>query len=371
MRGTLLWLTATACSFDYGAAGRDGAVDRDSAGSDGRGSDAGSGSDATLSSLRQKTITIIGAVTGTHADFPLWISLTDSDIAARARADGTDIHFVAGATDLDYQIQSWVKGTGVLEAWVRVPSLATGTQLAVRYGDITAAHAPDAPGTFAGYQAVWHLDDPLTNNTIADARNQANGTATGLAAADNVDGALGRAINFTDGNEQIAFTNALTGNTPHTISMWIDQRATASNDCIISLGNGAQDQARWFHSRYMAATIAVGFYANDYPANENIIGDNWTLLHWVYEGNNRMTRIYRGGAMVAGPFQHASGINTQGTAGRIGNADSAFGANMGINAALDELRIINVARSASWIAAEASNQTTPASFYSLGNEQTP
>ena len=44
---------------------------------------------------------------------------------------------------------------------------------------------------------------------------------------------------------------------------------------------------------------------------------------------------------------------------------------MGILATLDEVRIIGAVRSASWIAAEALNQKTPASFYSVGTELTP
>jgi hypothetical protein len=38
---------------------------------------------------------------------------------------------------------------------------------------------------------------------------------------------------------------------------------------------------------------------------------------------------------------------------------------------LDEVRIIDVARSASWIAAEALNQTSPTLFYSVSAEQMP
>jgi hypothetical protein len=324
------------------------------------------------SSLREKTITIQPAITGTHTDFPLWISLTDSDLAARALTDGSDIHFVDANGPLDYEIQSWTKSTGRLDAWVRVPSLAAGKTLLIRYGDAAVAHLPDPPGTFAGYQAVWHFEDSLATNAIVDTRNLHNGTTTALTTTDSVAAQLGRGINFSEGTDQIAFTNPLTGATPHTISMWINQRATTSNDCIISMGNGVMNQARWFHSRYNSATIATGFYTNDYTAaNEDIIGDGWVLLAWVFEGQNRMTRIYRNGTLVAGPFQHASGINTQGSGGAIGNAQSAFGTNMGLNATLDEVRIINVARSASWLAAEALNQTSPGMAYTIGTEQTP
>jgi hypothetical protein len=89
------------------------------------------------------------------------------------------------------------------------------------------------------------------------------------------------AIDAPDGSasDQIAFTNPLAGATPHTISLWINQRATTSNDCIISMGNGMMNQARWLHSRYNTATVATGFYSNDFTtADEDIIGDGWVHL---------------------------------------------------------------------------------------------
>ncbi len=375
MRAALL-LFISACSFQHGlpigGAPDDAATDVGGGGPDSCICAADAGLDAPQPTLRQKTITIgQAAVSGNHTSFPLWITLTDADLAARARTDGTDIHFVAGTTKLDYQIQSWTKATGHLEAWVRIPTLSGGSQIVMRYGDVAVAHAANAPGTFTGYQAVWHLDDKLADTTIADARNLRNGTAIQLAAGDSVAAQLGRGIDFEDGNEQIMFTNPLSGNTAHTISAWVNQRATTSNDAIIVMGNGTANQARWFHSRYNTATIAVGFYGNDYDnPGEDIIGDGWVLLHWVFEGNNRMTRLYRNGVQI-GTNQHSNGINTQGTGGTIGNAQAAFGTTMGINATLDEVRISDVARNANWIAAEALNQTTPSQFYTVGAEQTP
>jgi trimeric autotransporter adhesin len=361
----VLLLVLGGCSFERGMltndAGPDGSI--------------GETRDAPCfcgNSLREKTITIADDVAGTHASFPLWLSLTDADLAARASEDGVDIHFVAGTTKLDYQIQSWTKGTGRLDAWVRVPSLAAGMQIAMRYGDPEAAHAPTSAGVFISYRAVWHLDDSLTDDTIVDARGLAHGTASQLAASASVAGKLGRGIDFDGGSSQITFTNPLSGNTAHTISLWIDQRTTNTNDALVVLGNGMMNQARWFHSRFNTATIAVGFYTNDYTnPGEDIIGDGWVLLHWVFEGQNRMTRIYRDGALVAGPFQHNPGINTQGNGGYLGNAPGLFGSNMGLSGTLDEVRITDVARSADWIAAEAVNQGTPSAFYTIGSEQVP
>lgn len=183
--------------------------------------------------------------------------------------------------------------------------------------------------------------------TIVDATGARDGTATGLAATAQVAGKLGGAIDFTANTQQIAFANPLSGNGAHTISAWVSQRATTTNDALVVLGNGAANQARWFHARFDGPTIAVGFYGNDYAnPGHDIQGDGFVLLHWVFEGTNRMTRLYRDGAQIGNAFQHAVGINTTGAAGLLGNAPAAFGANMGLAATLDEVRIIASARSA-------------------------
>jgi hypothetical protein len=66
-----------------------------------------------------------------------------------------------------------------------------------------------------------------------------------------------------------------------------------------------------------------------------------------------------------------NGVNTQGTAGIIGHApEPGFGTNMGLTGTIDELRISTAARSASWIATEYANQSSPGTFYSVGPEQT-
>lgn len=365
------------CSFTPGQLAGDGGSSSDDANTDVGGGDSDPGVDAASDAppdgtLREKPITIGMLALGAHADFPLWVKLDDQDIAARARPDGQDIHFVdAAGQPLDYEIQRW--SGGVLEAWVRVPMLAANTQLAVRYGDLAAAHAQNPAGVFGSFLAVWHLEDPLTQSTIVEARGVATGTAMDLQPNDQVVAQLGGGIDFDGGNDQqITFTNPLTGSGSHTISLWVNQRATASNDALVVLGNGMDNQARWFHSRFNQATIAVGFYDNDWAdPDHDIQGDGWVLLHWVFRSGNRESTLYRNGTPVAGPFKHGPGINTAGTQGVLGNAPGAFGQNMGVLATLDEVRIAGTARSNQWIATEAINQVSPAQFYSVGAERIP
>lgn len=359
-----------ACSFRVSAGqGGDAGDDarRGDAPTDVMGGEGGGGP-----TLRKKRITIDHTkVSGSQTGFPVWIALTDPDIAARALADGSDIFFtLPNGTPLPYERQRWVAATGRLEAWVRLDLAdATATELDVRYGDATAMHAPDAAMVFSsGFRAVWHLE---STTTIDDARGMFPGTPVGLAGNAGVAAQLGQGVQFTGGNDEISFTNPLAGDGAHTISLWVNQAATADNDALVVLGNGACGQSRWLHGRYNTATIATGFYCNDWsdPAVD-IIGNGWTLLHWVFA--NGTSRLYSNGAPAAGPFtQSGSTINTMGGGGHLGNAPGVFGGNMGAHAAVDEVRIANATRNAGWIETEFANQSSPSTFYSVGAEQLP
>ena len=123
--------------------------------------------DLAKNSARRKSITIDNSkVTGNQSDFPVWIDLTDAELAARAQSNGHDIYFTAadGTTRLDYEIQRWDATAHRLSAWVRVPMLrgqcADGAVRVLR--DPTTTATPNAPGVFkSNFAAVWHLDDTL------------------------------------------------------------------------------------------------------------------------------------------------------------------------------------------------------------------
>ncbi|HSD89437.1 MAG TPA: DUF2341 domain-containing protein, partial [Kofleriaceae bacterium] len=197
---SLAMVVAAGCSFQHGAAtSGDGGKDAADSRLPGSTPDA---IDADTRTARAKTITVTGTVVGTHTNFPMWLSLTDADLASRAHADGTDIYFTdMTGTPLAFERQAWTKSTGTLEAWVLVPSLAMSSQIQVRYGDVAAASTPSSATVFAGFSAVWHLEDLLDTNAVVEARGTVPGTAVNLTTTDHVAGQLGSGINFTDGTD--------------------------------------------------------------------------------------------------------------------------------------------------------------------------
>ncbi len=369
MRG-FAWACAlaavAACSFDRSGAGSsaDGGGAPDASG--GRG-------DAGEAAGFRKRITIAAGGGGDLADFPLYIQLDDADLMARARTDGSDVHFTtAGGDPLDHELERWDPGAGRLEAWVRVTLLGSAaTTVYVVYGEPEPPAAPDPSDVWAaGFAAVWHLEESPAGE-LADALGARPGTATGGMDADNqVAGPLGRAIAFDGGDDTITFDNPLGGAGAHTVSAWVQQEATDDNDALLVLGNGACGEARWLHTRFDQDTVAVGLYCDDWTDSGVDLQDaGWKLVHWTYSSGE--SRLYVDGAAVGDPFAHDGTADTQGNSGYLGNVPSAagFGSNMGLNGTVDEVRIATRVRAPAWIAAEFANQSAPATFYTVGPEE--
>ena len=332
--------------------------------------------DAAMKNARRKSVTIDNTkVNGNQTDFPVWIDLTDADIAARALANGHDIYFTAadGTTRLDYEIERWDAAAHRLSAWVRVPMLAANaaTVLYVYYGDPTTTATANAPGVFkSSFAAVWHLDDTLPATAIAEATGTHAGTPTLTAATTQVRAQLGGGLAFTGSNDTITFTNPLSGNQAHTISVWVSQAAVTHVSAIVVMGTAMTGQSRFLYSHFMSAVMAAGYYSDDYTTTRNLDGAGLVLLHWVFEGPNGKNHLYVNGAELVGSPMMLNNINTQGTTGIIGHApEPAYGTNTGLEATIDELRVATTARTAGWIATEYANQSSPGTFYSVGADE--
>jgi hypothetical protein len=332
--------------------------------------------DAAMKKAHRKSITIDNSkVSGNQTDFPVLIDLTDADLAAQAQPNGHDIYFTAadGTTRLDYEIEHWDAAAHRLTAWVRVPMLPANapTVLYVCYGDATTSATPNAPGVFkSSFAAVWHLDDALPATAIADATGTHPATPSLTAATTQVGAKLGGGLAFTGSNDTIAFTNPLSGNAAHTISVWVSQAAVTHVSAVLVVGTAATSQSRFLYTHFTSAVLEAGYYSNDVPTTRNLDGAGFVLLHWVLDGANGKNHLYVNGAEISGSPTTVNNIDTQGTTGIIGHApEPAYGTNTGLEGTIDELRIATTARSAGWIATEYANQSSPSTFYAIGAEQ--
>jgi hypothetical protein len=116
----------------------------------------------------------------TLTSFPLLLRLGTGIIGfdyADFRQDGADILITdASGNALPYELENW-DTNGESRLWVRVPSVAEGTTLAVYYGTAESVAPPE--GMWSGYAGVWHFNEAGDGaKTIADSTaNKLNGTS--------------------------------------------------------------------------------------------------------------------------------------------------------------------------------------------------
>ncbi len=321
----------------------------------------------------RKQIIIDGnEVGGDLTEFPVLITMgSDGDLAANAQDSGDDILFTSsdGATKLSHEIEGFDGVTGALVAWVKVPSLPSGTDtiLYMYYGNAGALNQEDRDGVWSnGYVGVWHFNE-VGGNAQDATGNGHNGLLTGVTQ-----GAAGKVGNAYDFNGYQDGAQVDTGEISiardFTVSAWVyDSSTLAENnsrlvekwDCSGANAESIRINLKSPQANYRV-TNDVGSQFNQSPS----VGDyenQWA--HFSMTWNGATVIGYRdGGQETSGPL---SGNLKNSGPFFIGNSNCEERSVEGI---IDEVRLSNVARSLDWIQTEYNNQESPNSFFSLGSQ---
>jgi hypothetical protein len=317
-------------------------------------------------------------VAGDVTQFPVWIALSgDADLATYAHDDHGDVYFTdASGNAIPYEITGWDRPNGVLQAWVLAGHLTPSmmmpdpNQIHLRYGGPAAPMPSNGAAVFVnGFAAVWHLDG-LTSTTVPDATNTTPGTLTGSVTT--TGGQLGKGVSFSGTASSVAFTNPLTSNSSSTMSAWVDEATPAGTGysyALVVLGTATKDQARWFYASHGGHnnSLCAGLYLDDeIPGSPILVGLNtWHKLDWTFDPGARTSKLYVDGTQV--DSQTLGNSNTSGAAGMFANVPSTYLGPAAFDGILDELRIANTVRSAMWLKTEWNNQSSPGTFYVVGN----
>ncbi|MDH5639976.1 MAG: DUF2341 domain-containing protein, partial [Nitrospira sp.] len=317
----------------------------------------------------RKAITLDGSqITGNLNNFPVLISLTDTDLGASALASGNDILFTDGdgSTKLDHEIERYVSASGTLVAWVRIPTLSTGTDktIYIYYGNAGAANQQNVTGVWdAGYQGVWHLNentadeanitnihqDSTSNNNDAD-QNNGFDTNAKIYLGQDLDGA----------NDNVDTNIASSGINTFTYSMWF------RSDDAGAIGNDAVTQ-RLLTQRRAAAASRFAFGINNnrlamywFDGGDNIVEGSTTLsaatwYHAAVSYDGASIALYLNGNLQATGSE--SSMNA-GSADTILLGEQTPGTRE-FDGIVDEARISTSARSADWTKTEFNNQNNP------------
>jgi Concanavalin A-like lectin/glucanases superfamily/Archaeal Type IV pilin, N-terminal/Domain of unknown function (DUF2341) len=322
-------------------------------------------------------------VTADQSNFPVLISMTDTDL--KTKSTGSDILFTAsdGTTKLNHEIENYTASTGYLVAWVGVPTLSstTDTALYLYYGNSSATGLQNPEGVWdSNFSAVWHHDTVLTDSTS----NNNDGTDSGSADAV---GMIAHGRNYAMSNDWVQMAASASLNNLFagggTFSAWIYPRSVGEGASSTDGGrigdksNSYVGATGWGFGLFTGLNLSfrkgfsttAGWWCS--PTG-SIPVSSWSYVVVTYDNtsaaNNPM--FYINGASSTTRRMTAPVGNPQSDTGqgmRIGNSNA--GNARDFDGIIDEIRASKTIRSASWILTEYNNQNNPSGFYSIGSEE--
>ena len=340
---------------------------------------------------KMKTITVdhtkVGATTEDEANFPMLVSLTDTDLRTTGDGgsvtsdSGYDIIFAdANGAKLDHEIEKYDAATGEIIMWVRIPLLSrtTDTVITMLYGNSTISTSQENKTNvwMNGYAMVQHLKE-TSGQHIDSTANVNNSTSVSIATQ-------GTAVGKIDGSDYCNGTNNYISipsstvinpdyNQNFTISLWLKVPSSNQpdtrwgvNDIINKPGTSSYPYSIQYYNQTSggnAGKLKFGKYDGTsivtFNSSSTVNNDQFTLVNLVRNGT---------------AFTGYLGSTQTGTA-----TDSTNSTTLNLNdlnlcqksnttffmGAIDEVRISNIARSAGWISTEYANQNDPATFYAV------
>jgi Concanavalin A-like lectin/glucanases superfamily len=317
----------------------------------------------------RKRITVTPEIEEALVDFSLSVVIAgDPDLAAGARADGTDIVFTGddGATHLDAELVAY--DSGALEAWVRTTMAPhAATALFMYYGGPSGASSAWP----AGFTGVWHMttgDDSSGHGYTASASTSTQQPATAV-------GIIGGAVSYDGVDDRLAIGDPSDGSLDFgtrsfSYSMWVNVTTSVGPYDVpfhkggsslselgydIELGTGP-----WHACLSDGASVPCATFGN-----ETAFLGRWVHLTAVVDRAAGKLNVFADRAL-------AESVDIS----SLGSIDTTYALTFGVggdpfHGVLDEVRVCSAPLSPSWIAAEYDNAMSRNAFIAIGNAESP
>ena len=232
----------------------------------------------------------------TLQNFPVLVristSLGDFQYSRMRSSKGGDLAFFAlDGTRLASEVDTWTT-SGTSLVWVKLPSMAQGTQfyMCYRLTDELAAldTMVDSPNPWSDYVGVWHMRETGTSNPIADSSpNGLDGTTPAGEGVNESNGAIGRARRIAKDNN-------------HAAGIIVDVNSDATKKAVAdSLGTD-------FHASYWMRTQGNVSYSYMLGRRKGDYGYSWGVQ--FHESNPpSKVRMFSGGNIKTSQDAFAAG----------------------------------------------------------------
>ena len=316
-----------------------------------------------------------------QTNFPILISGTYPYLATVANggrvmsADGYDIVFTsdaAGQDLLNFEIDTYNGATGQAAFWVQIPTLShtSDTSIYMWYGitGITASQENKTGVWDNNYLGVWHLPNGTALSAADSTANGHNGVDEGAVATA---GLIGGAAAF-NGNSYIDIGNLGTFPTLGTIEFWMQSPSLSSYpDALSTDYNGDNYGIRFEEDSSGDFSVAIGNAAFSFNGYGYMTGsmqpNSWYHVVLTWNTADSSATGYLNGVQV---FTTNSNSLWPSDIPDL-SIGSGFNSSRDWNGIIDETRFSQTARSADWIATEYNNESSPTTFYTVGQEVAP
>jgi Concanavalin A-like lectin/glucanases superfamily/Domain of unknown function (DUF2341) len=339
--------------------------------------------------LRLDTSASGAAVPGDVSNFPLALQLDAASFDfAQAKPDGSDVRFFAAdGTPLAHAVELWDAQAGRAALWVKLPKVAgnqAGQALVMRWGNPDAENVADAHAVFSvddGFVAAWHLGEE--GSTAAggykDATaNGAHATGVALGAADRVDGRVGKAVSLHHDRHQWLRVDGSANNQKFnlvahsTYSIWTYANShTVEYQCAFSRGEtgfrlhyyGAADwdDNMGKHIVESCTELVGGADLCPLKGGENapwkgtdVAPGKW--WHWTVVNDYPKIHFYLNGVEEVSLTSVDDWTSGAAKPVGIGNNTNHTDGRRSWDGYLDEARVLNVAKDASWVKLDYESQ---------------
>jgi hypothetical protein len=306
-------------------------------------------------------------------DFPLYVKIVnDTDIGASARSDGYDIRFTFsdGATLLKYERETFTitEGKANGDFWVKVPTVSSfeSTIIYIYYGKSDATDGADPTNVWSvNTLGVWHMSDGPSNTLEDYTANNNTVNKRGTNQPSEVNGKIAKAQYFNadwawaTAKENLNNVNNTSG---FTISAWYKpDGSNPSYHYLLTKNTDALSNVQYgMYIRTPNTGGVMGAAINGLAVDITGSSRVWTNGVWhhvVLTWDGASLRGYVNGVQV-GSVSHTNTMTPQGNfinLGRRSNAADGSTSSGAFRGTLDEIRLENVTRSASWIKFEYYN----------------
>jgi hypothetical protein len=342
----------------------------------------------------RKKITINASqVATTTTGFPVLATTTSSLFAYTSygghmsSSTGGDIVITDsnGTTTINYEREYYSSSTGEIVLWIKTDiSTAANKDIYIYYGNpnITSDQSTTTGVWDSNYMMVQHLDEisGAGNYLLDSTRNNNNGAPAGGTSPTHISNAqIDGGWDFVGSNQQrVEFPDSATlrPTTALTASGWAkaDSWTTPDHNPVFWKGTQIGFGANYLFRIAVSAgapTWGVTCGATEgWVAGGAVSLNNW--YHYVLTYNGVDTVAYINGTQVA-TTNTCSGVALNGIVGSPVRSGLAYrdtpATETHWDGQVDELRLLNIARSAGWIQTEFNNQSAVNNFMSFGQEE--